>query len=141
MSPEKWSIIYKESAQRTQATPTQNTWYSLYNNRFSIGVWNISYKVNITPYDASAITINQYVTLSTANNTESDVDMTTQIRFTGASAGTLICESNLFATKIYNINAKTYYYMNTKTSFAGLSNITFDNAESNMILSAVCAYL
>lgn len=144
LDPTKWTVEVTDTTQRTQASPVQNTWYNLGSITITlpIGIWNIYYKVDATPYSANTIaSVDQETTLSTANNSESDEDFTTRIRHNITAVATNILESTVVAKKTLVLTSKTAYYLNARTTIESMSNITFDNAIVKLIIRAVCAYL
>ena len=80
------------------------------------------------------------VSLSTANNTESDNEMTS-IVFLGGASGTLIPLTTTLKNKIISLATKTTYYLNAKTGFATAASVNFGGAECVTVIRAVCAYL
>ena len=81
LSPIKWTVEASDTTNRTTANPTANTWVNLHSSggiTIPIGVWRVSYQVSLYIYN-NAAQVNAWVTLSTANNTESDADMTANI--------------------------------------------------------------
>ena len=79
MDCNKWSLIMNDVIDRTQSSPTANTWYNLNNNKLDvpIGMWDLSYELFlVTTGNQGSYTITGYSTLSTANNSQSDGSMT-----------------------------------------------------------------
>lgn len=138
LDPAKWTVTVTDTSMRTQATPVQNTWYNLGSVTISIpiGVWNVSYQVQPTLSDATDQTWVLFVTLSTANNSESDSTWTCRLL-----AGSIVLGTTLFRQQVLSPSVKTSYYLNTKTSSASLDNMYNSNDNSPLILRAVCAYL
>jgi len=138
LSPIQWTVEVTDVTTRSQASPTQNVWYNLGENVISIpiGCWNVSYQCLVEIVKAAASSEIQ-VTLSTANNSESDFDFTI---YGYAVSADLTMVTNRLKTLL--IAAKTPYYLNTRTltaSVAGIYNTS--NGNSKMLLRAVCAYL
>jgi len=73
----KWTVEVTDVTLRSQVNPTVNTWYNLGSITISvpIGIWKVMYSCDIQ-WNGSATNTFQdsTVTLSTANNTQSDVD-------------------------------------------------------------------
>ena len=91
--------------------------------------------------DATVTSLGQnWVTLSTANNSESDVDFTYYFTQSGAS-GNLALAAQATREKHLNLTAKTSYYLNVKTGLSGASNLYMLGANSKTIIRAICAYL
>ena len=86
LSPDKWSVKTVINTDIQQVSPTTNTWYNLgaKNIALPIGVWHLYFKSFISPYRTTAGGLSQLVTLSTANNSESNKNLTnyTSVRIT-----------------------------------------------------------
>lgn len=140
--PSKWTVEVTDTTLRTQSSPVQNTWYNLGSLSISIpiGKWSLEYFALLFGSDNSG-TIVTFITMSTANNSESDADLT---------AGTAILlnvstDSSLYVPaykrKNISLESKTIYYVNSKTTVSGQDTIGIDNAAQKFIVRAVCAYL
>lgn len=144
LDPAKWSVRVTDNTQRGGAT-TASTWtnHGTTNAQISvpIGVWHFSYQVNMLMDRSSAGTdVTCNVTLSTANNTESDTELTACHRWGSAVASSAdIIETIMSKNKYLTVASKTLYYLNAWNN-AG-NNQYWDNGNGKMILQAVCAYL
>ena len=136
LDPEDWTIEVTDATTRSQAAAVQNTWYNLgtVSVDIPIGVWHVSYKLVLM---SSVAGNNLFVTLSTANNSESNVDYTRASRTKGDTFEyeSINCDFPL------NIATKDTYYLNTRTTTAGAPTIYNDNAGDKLIIRAVCSYL
>jgi hypothetical protein len=134
LSPIKWTVSFSDTSSRSQASPTQNVWYNLgsLTVNIPIGIWFVSYQV---PAQSSHATARSYVTLSTANNSESDSTFTTY----GGAPTSVIDTFN--TSKVLDLSAKTAYYFNMKTSASGASSIAFPNDQVPLRFSATIVYL
>jgi len=143
LDPSKWTVTATDTSDRTQATPTQNTWYNIGSISISIpiGCWSVSYKALARAADNPNTLINQYSTLSTANNSESDTDFTTLVTLGGASGALVILATQHCLPKMLTLAAKTSYYLNAKTSLANLDSIAHRGDAGTTVIRAVCAYL
>ena len=137
LDPNKWTVQTSDSASRTQATPVQNTWYNIgtINISIPIGVWSVHYicNFNVNNSTAAVVTTGQ-ITLSTANNSESDADLT------GGVVGVNVINP-AFRTKHLVLASKTVYYLNARTTGEGVDAIGFRGDRGNTIVRAVSAYL
>jgi hypothetical protein len=143
MSPAKWTVTVVDTTQRTQATPTQNTWYNLGTTTISvpIGAWKVTYKTFAQVVSNAAQTaVTCFTTLSTANNTESDPDFTGGTQVGGASA-TIISGAPVYIEKHLEVTSKTTYYLNTRTTLASMASIHNRNDLSKLVIDCVCVYL
>jgi len=139
LSPVKWTVEFTDTASRVQATPSSGTWYNIGTSTLSIpiGVWNTSYQVAVEFNDAAADTWSIYATLSTANNTESNVAWTTL----ALNYATYRLILSLSRAGLITATSKTSYYLNAKTGYADLDNMYFRGDQSATTIRAVCAYL
>lgn len=142
MDPTKWTVQVSDTTQRSQSSPVQNTWYNLGSITISIpiGVWDVYYKVSARGVYNSNTSENIYSTLSTANNSESDVDFTAYTFVAGAS-GNISGGMTTGVRKTLVLAAKTSYYLNHKTNNTSQTTLVIENAESKCIVSATIAYL
>ena len=144
MSPTKWTVEVTDTSSRSQATPTQNVWYNLGSLTISIpiGCWKVEYDVNLESYDANGNSVDMYSTLSTANNSESDVDFTSRGQtYLAGTAREMACSNPVNKSKHLTLNAKTSYYLNAKTAQSAQDAISFAGTVSKTIIRAICAYL
>lgn len=144
LDPTKWTVRVTNNADQTQSSPTINTWYNIGTTNsqivLPIGAWNLSYIVNAYSTKAATTQSDIYVTLSTANNTESDTEFTCWSLIGGASA-TLQFVALCTRRKFLSVASKTTYYLNAKTGNSSMLNIQFLGSSGKTILEAVCAYL
>lgn len=142
LSPLKWTVETRDIVTRTQATPVAGTWYNPNATSISvpIGCWSLEYEANLY-FDDNSTVGEVLATLSTANNSESDVDFTTYARVVAAGATNMTTGTPSFRKKHLLLAAKTSYYINVKTGQAGVVTIGLDGGTSPTIIRAVCAYL
>ena len=139
----KWTQTTKSTSVTVQSSPASGNWYnpgSLSLN-IPIGSWSVQYQACQTFFKVGFATGNNdmYTTLSTANNSESDVDLTS---YTLLINGTTNNQVMVNRTKKITVTSKTTYYLNAKaTSTYSTQQVGFDGADSPTIISAVCAYL
>lgn len=137
LSPLKWTFSLTDTSRRTQATPTQNTWYNVGSLSLAIpkGLWKVRYSARVScDNDTAATQIS--VTLSTANNSESDNELSGYLQTGSVQADVIITMQ-----KILSLSSKTTYYVNIRTIVASISNIELRNDVNKLIVEAVCAYL
>lgn len=142
LDPTKWTVETNSTSDVAQNTPTASTWYNIGTTTISIpiGIWNVNYQVTLYENDNSA-DAECRVTLSNANNSASDADLTCMANFsaTGATDTTLI--NSVFRSKCLVLAAKTSYYLNAMTTVTSATSIRYRGALSPTIIRAVCAYL
>jgi len=138
LDPIKWTEEASETSSNGQTNPTQNTWYNVgtVSLEVPIGVWKLSYSVCITVVGGSNPQIR--ATLSTANNSQSDANMT------GGSH--TIGDSNqdgfaVYREKHLNISSKASYYLNIMTPTGSVTNIYKRGDIGATVIRVVCAYL
>lgn len=143
LDPTKWTVEASDTSTRTQATPVQNTWYNMnasHTISIPIGAWRVSYRAALGVDDSSTQIGPNQVTLSTANNSESDVDFTSYNTLTAGNAAIALAGS-LYSEKFLLLAAKTSYYLNARTKANGIDNLYLLGDNSKTIIRAVCAYL
>ena len=142
--PTKWTVKVTDASSRTQATPTQNTWYNLGSVTISvpIGAWNVDYQASGYFDDSTSTVLGDiWYTLSTGNNSETDKELSARnyMYVNSAVSGSGGC---LFTrSKQLVLAAKTSYYLNEKTSQSGVAQIISGNDLTTCVIRAVCAYL
>lgn len=145
LDPTKWTIETKNTGNCSQSSPTSGTWYNLgsINIAIPIGVWRVYYQTIIMPQKANTTDLGMYVTLSTANNSQSDHDFTSlfSIYETATGGANFRTFSLVNREKFLNLASKTTYYLNAKTNISGMTTIAFRGDQASTIIRAVCAYL
>lgn len=138
LDPSKWTQQYTDTANQSQATPTQNTWYNIGSAALTvpIGAWNVEYMVTLGLIDASVGTWEVQSTLSTANNSESDDTMTAGLGVNGT-----VIYAALYRSKTLVVTTKTTMYLNSRTTSAGLDTIYNFNDRRTLVIRVTCAYL
>lgn len=138
LSPSKWSVELVNTT-NPEAPIAQNTWSNLgsVNITLPIGVFDVSFSVSGLYCYLNGTSTYAKVTLSTANNSESDADFTLISSADGATATVIAVGVNGFARKYLSITAKTVYYINFSQTKTG-SNLV---GCSRRIIRATCAYL
>jgi hypothetical protein len=141
-SPLLWSVIVTDTTQRTQATPTSNTYYNLGSVSISvpIGLWRLGYSVVVQISDNTSTVLAVVTTLSTTDDsiTNSEFNVKTQINM---ASGNLICAVAHKASNIKLSAVKTTWYILTGPSGVTVDNIYNMNASSTLVITAECAYL
>lgn len=137
LEPTKWSIQVVDTNTRTQATPTNGTWYNLGSELITIpiGCWNVWWSA--CAYITGSNNVAQKITLSTANNSQSDADFTAAIASWAGEFGI----SQISKQKTLTLTSKTPYYLNSTCDNSGVSSINYYGAAASTIIRAVCAYL
>lgn len=145
LNPEKWTVEVSDTTQRIQNSPTQNTWYNFGSTSIDIpiGVWRTYYVVEPAGVRSDQGTLTTFVTLSTSNNSESDIDFTNTIVGSHASTDTnpAFIGASQTKEKILNLSSKTTYYLITKTDQTGLTALYNQNYVTKMFIRAISAYL
>ena len=142
MSPAKWSVTTTDTSDRTQASPTQNTWYNLGSITINIpiGVWDVYYQAVCEIVSGSVGGMDIWSTLSTANNSESDAIWTSRVNINASTLTDFFMVS--FRKNLLTTASKTPYYLNARTAYASMTSINFKGSSAGRtIINAVCAYL
>ena len=115
LDPLKWGVYVTDTSSRLQASPSSGTVYNpgTTNVQISvpIGSWKFGYEVNAyVNNDTATDTNNMSTSLSTANNSHSDVTMKSTIRNSGAS-GSWSMVVSVRREKSLLVAAKTLYHI------------------------------
>jgi hypothetical protein len=138
MSPDKWTAITTDSTERSQSSPVSGTWYNVGGYSLSIptGVWDVSYNLNVYGSNSTAASVILKTTLSTANNTESDIELSTKHNGYSNNTATSATQAR---RKFLTLAAATTYYLNSSTT--GNGTLFNENSDSKLVIKAVSAYL
>lgn len=123
-----------DTGARSQATPTQSTWYNpgSLSITIPIGTWLVGYQC-ICSVAAASGELTVEVTLSTANNSESDAEFTTS----GVVDAATDLEMNANRDKILTLAAEDVYYLNIRTVRASMNGIVIDGATGTTVIRAI----
>ena len=134
----KWAVELESAIDVSQATPTAGVWYNIGSLSLTIpiGSWNISYKVTAEAYDASGLDKFGKITLSTANNTESDASLSAGLRSSDIYAWIAAFVENQIL-----LTSKTIYYLNMVDDSGNITTMHFRGDFGTTVIRAVCAYL
>lgn len=143
VDPEKWQVSFSDTTSRSQATPTQNTWYNLGTLSVSIpiGAWRIKCSIILQTTENSANTSVVQATISSANNSESNTKFTAAYvsNVGGATSNSLAVPCTIIGN--LKLAAKASYYFNSRTQNASIDTIYFRNDLAPLSFYAECAYL
>ena len=140
LDPLKWQVNATDSTERSQV-PVAGTWYNLGSLSITvpIGCWHLSYDSDVYINEPSGGSVQ--ASLSTANNSESDGDMTCQAYVSAADG----LSTHMHKSKYVNLSTKTIHYLIEKTAQASVDsiriNLSAGGETTTSILRAVCAYL
>lgn len=141
MSPAKWTSQIAVYVSQSQSTPTTNTWYNVGNNSIAIpiGVWNVTIDVAIFGARNPATFISARGTLSTANNTESDADLTGLVS-TKFPSGDVFSYANFHREKSLTLTSRTTYYVNISV-YDTATTLGHAGVRSPLIVRAISQYI
>lgn len=138
-----WTVETNSASDDIQGTPTTNQWYNLGTKTITVpvGQWELNYSV-CSYVSGSGVTVqNMKTTLSTANNSESDSDLTSYLWISGASGVVGVMQTQ-FRRKYISLTTKTVYYLNgMKPGATASDNIGFYGSLSKTIIRAICSFL
>lgn len=143
LDPAKWTVTTTNTTQSSQASPVNGTWYNIgtISIDIPIGCWRVSYQASIGPFNtANDVALDAFMTLSTANNTESDSEWTAYMFVGDANAAGKGITTTLNREKFLTLAAKSTRYLNAKVTTGG-SSLDNQNLLSPCIIRAECAYL
>jgi hypothetical protein len=143
-NPEKWKVEKLDTTNREQTNPTAGTWYNTgsLNITIPIGIWDTTF-ICAGLVDSDGDEISQKITLSTANNSESDKKWS-GLFYVGGSGVTISGTHVLHRRNIItNASASDIYYVNQMTdkTIGAAKAMYLFNESSTMVIRAICAYL
>jgi hypothetical protein len=135
----KWRIVTLNNPQ-TQSSPSASTWYNLGGQiNIPTGEWNIDYRTSAYADKVSNL-IDISTTLSTSNNSQSDISWNDYVRYYGVGVTTVQISHLLTASGTISLTAQTNYYLNAYTTQASLNIIQLAYGNFS-IITAECAYI
>ena len=142
LDPDKWTVETTDTGNQNQSTPAEDVWYNLGSISIDIpiGCWRVNYQVNFIFNKTTATSVQGKTTLSTANNSESDAEMTCHARL-GATEATLVAGHTFNREKNMTLSTKDTFYLNASAVDASTNNIYFRGDTTPTIIRAICAYL
>jgi len=142
LNPTGWAVTLNVTTSAIKSSPATGVWYNVgsLNITFPIGLWRVWYSAFIA-FLAENVTLGSVlITLSTANDSESDPYFTVEIAYRQASSGVCNMFGSVSKEKILLLSSKTTYYINIKTYDPSLSSIRLF-CPPPATFQAVCAYL
>lgn len=134
--PAKWTEVLSDTTDQSRVAAAQFTFYNpgSLSLALPIGAWEVWYEVNAAVTVAAHIV----VTLSTANNTQSDSELTSWFYVNvAATQGTLLSRR-----KFITVAAKTSYFLNTRTVDNNTPTLSYlGSTQGATTIRARCAYL
>ena len=140
LDPEKWTVTATDTANRETVGPTINVWYNAFSFSIPIGSWLMKSKSHPYGYDNDGGSSVQH-TISTANNSESDAELTVAWYFEGAVAAAVLAQATGYVEKPIIKSAKATHYLNYRTVESGMVTVGVGGATIKSIVRLVCAYL
>lgn len=138
---DKWTLYAICKNDVLQSSPTSGVWYNLGNLRLSVpkGVWEASYKTTVYIGNIGA-GIGIYTTLSNSSSTDSDDRFTLESETPGGTSQATSYPHTIPTDTIRN-SAMTPYYLNTKHTGGGTSNIYNFGGRTTTKVAFVNGYL
>ena len=124
-----------DASDATQASPTQYTWYNLGSISLALtaGIWELEYSAMVR-VQAASTSLRVETTLSTANNSESDTELSSG--FDIVHSGNLAeARQTLKQGKRILITGTPTYYLNTRTLNGSVTSIRLVGAASDTAVS------
>lgn len=136
-----WEVKLIDTTVRTQNTPGVNTWYNIGSVSLTvpIGNWNLNYQAVVRAQDNSTF-VPAYASLSTANNTVGDSELTAYSSVGGAT-GNLLTSGVIYRNKMISLAAKQQYFLNMMTDAGGVDLIEFRNDRGPAVIRATSTLL
>ena len=138
----KWDIYYSRTSATATASPTVSVWY---NNGGSlivpVGLWKLSYRTFVQSTLASTTTVQVLTTLSTANNSESDAEMTSWGLSMYPVNPNTVYGVLMNVPKTVAVASESTYYLNVMARQSSQSNLTAGSAVIPLLIRGECIYI
>jgi hypothetical protein len=143
LSPTTWTVSLLSTNHDRKDNPTSATWYNATSITLPIGAWDGFYSFVFHMNRTSDGDMDGKITLSTANNSESDANLTVEDYSTGAASDVRNTGHMVYRRFFLTPAAKTVYYFNVYTVTAGnaITTIGMNGTKVPSVVRAVCAYL
>jgi len=144
LDPDKWTVEVIDTENRTQLSPTSDTWYNpgAISIDIPIGIWRVYYSaVTLAQQDGAEEYASIFLTLSTTNNSESDSEFTTTHSVYTQTNEIRRSVNSVYNSKILKLSNKDTFYLNIKTDRSDVIEIAIRGGTAPTIIRAVCAYL
>jgi hypothetical protein len=144
LDPDKWTKEYTNTSQTTVEGGTE-IWSNVpgHNLSIPIGLWKLRYDAVLWIYGGAGPTevkdLRGKLTLSTANNSESDKDFTSYMAWLSISYKAHSIYNSLGREKTIALTSKTTYYLNGCRE--GGASMYLRNDRVTGVIKATCAYL
>jgi hypothetical protein len=131
----RWEVLSILKFVGTQTNPVVGTWYNVSSFQIfaPVGAWLASYKVSAYVDRVAAGGVDVYSTLSSANSTEIDSELTCYTYSTNVNA---IIAPNAISDKGLRVTTAAPYYLNTKTGQASIVNMQTGTVSSIRLVPA-----
>lgn len=144
----KWTLeLIRDHSERGQSSPVSGTWYNPtgLSGIVPVGAWSINRR-GVLKYLYNGTTVQTWSTLSTANNSESNTNLSCYNDAIMATSATqqAVSPHNVFSPGEVDVAAATPYYLNMKTAQGSVTTIAFGTGtpnNMNTVVQAVLAYL
>lgn len=135
----KWSIVTTDDSDEAEPSPAAGIWYNPgIMLELPIGPWRVYYEAQLKAVCAAAGAVDQFVTLSTTTNSETDKHWTAKIAAEDVKslAGSVHVENSIVQA------SKQNYRFLMKTSCSGLDSINIEGGSVRPTkVIAVCGFL
>ena len=140
----KYTLRLVDANNFAQSSPTANTFYNFSGLELTIptGIFDVSYATQMY-VDNNATTgfITVKATLATANNAETDAELTTRAYMSTGTSNDKDLQVPVTKRKLIATASPTAYYLNIATEGVGNDTIGFRGSRGRTIIEAICAYL
>lgn len=148
---ERWTVEMRNRNTTVQNTPVANTWYNLTQTSgvtgghvltIPVGDWVVGYKAALYGTTTTAATAaSPFITLSTANNSESDTEFTQRIYSAIGGSTTANAMSVVADNRPLTLSSATPYYLNVKTDIANQATVQLFSINNTAVIYAKPAVL
>lgn len=141
---EDWSLELSDTGVNAQSSPATGTFYNPggLSLKLGPGAWSVGYDTHAFVNDNSrAGFIGMQVTLSTANNTESESKFTCRPAFSTSTSNNKDIIAPVSRRRNVLNSAETTYFLNVSTDISGMDQIGVRGFRGDTVISATSNYL
>lgn len=141
LGPTKWTVEVVDANQRATSNPSDGVWYNATSIDIPVGCWEVEYKAVGNFREAANVAAIFTLTLSTANNSESDNRFSYTFNIGILANPSQVIISMSLPRNPLALSSKTTYYLNYSIGGSGIDYARVRGDSIPTIIRAICAYL
>jgi hypothetical protein len=144
LDPAKWTVEVTDGNTQEKTLAGESVWYyadlGSINISVPVGAWKLSWQTVLAVGGITDTIVVMYATLSTALDSETDLDLSSVCALEAAS-GFLRVYLSTYKEKLLTLATKTPYYLIARTPMDNTPTLNFYGSLGTTVLRAQCAYL